>query len=90
MIGRVDDIRELALALEGATHCVIAGPRRTGKTSVCDAALLHAARRGHYVARVGVGHIFFSTLRPMRAARDAISLCGISSTPLLQLVHAPC
>jgi DNA-binding transcriptional ArsR family regulator/adenosyl cobinamide kinase/adenosyl cobinamide phosphate guanylyltransferase len=52
MIGRTDDVRELALALESATNCIIAGPRRTGKTSVCEAALLHAAKRGHYVARV--------------------------------------
>src|SRR5437764_104500 len=52
MIGRTDDVRELALALENATNCVIAGPRRTGKTSVCEAALLRAAKRGHYVARV--------------------------------------
>jgi uncharacterized protein len=52
MIGREDDVRELALALENQTNCVIAGPRRTGKTSVCDAALMRAARHGHYVVRV--------------------------------------
>src|SRR5215203_2614316 len=48
------------------------------------------ARDGDHVARVAVGHGPPSTLRPMRAARDAISCCGIFSTPLLQLVHAPC
>jgi AAA+ ATPase superfamily predicted ATPase len=52
MIGRADDVREVAIALENATNCIIAGPRRTGKTSVCEAALLRAQKRGHYVAQV--------------------------------------
>ena len=47
-------------------------------------------RDGHHVTRVVVGHVFFSTRRPMRAAKDTISSCGISSTPLRQLAHAPC
>src|SRR3954453_457985 len=52
MIGRESDVRELSLALQSATNCVVAGPRRTGKTSVCDAALLQAHGRGFYVASV--------------------------------------
>jgi uncharacterized protein len=52
MIGRRDDVRELTLAVENATNCVVAGPRRTGKTSVCEAALLRAAKHAHYVAKV--------------------------------------
>src|SRR3954452_24293266 len=52
MIGRTSDVRELSLALQSATNCVVAGPRRTGKTSVCDAALLQAARKKFYVASV--------------------------------------
>lgn len=43
MIGRADDVREIADGLTGGTNLVVAGPRRTGKTSVCEAAL-HQAR----------------------------------------------
>jgi hypothetical protein len=52
LIGRREDVRELATRLEAGTHLVVAGPRRTGKTSVCEAALARLARRGAYTARV--------------------------------------
>ena len=38
--------------LEAGTHLVVAGARRTGKTSVCEAALGRLARRGVYTAKV--------------------------------------
>jgi len=52
MIGRREDVRELATALEQGTNVVVAGPRRTGKTSVCEAALTRVKGRGFYVAAV--------------------------------------
>jgi len=52
LIGRRDDIRELTTRLEAGTHLIVAGPRRTGKTSVCEAALARAARRGAHTAKV--------------------------------------
>ncbi len=52
LIGRRDDVREIATRLEAGTHLIVAGPRRTGKTSVCDAALGRARRRGAYTARI--------------------------------------
>jgi len=52
MIGRADALAELTAALEGGTNVVLAGPRRTGKTSVCDAVLTRAAGHGLYVASV--------------------------------------
>lgn len=52
MIGRSSDVKELALALQNGTSAVIAGPRRTGKTSVCEAALTRLHGRGMYVAAV--------------------------------------
>jgi hypothetical protein len=52
LIGRGDDLREIATRLEAGTHLVVAGPRRTGKTSVCEAALARLARRGLYTASV--------------------------------------
>jgi hypothetical protein len=52
MIGRRDDVAELAAALENGTSVIVAGPRRTGKTSACDAALTRVAGHGLYVAAV--------------------------------------
>ena len=52
LIGRRDDVAEIATRLEAGTHLVVAGPRRTGKTSVCEAALGRLARRGAYTARL--------------------------------------
>jgi uncharacterized protein len=52
MIGRRADVSELAVALENGTSVILAGPRRTGKTSVCDAALTRVAGHGLYVAAV--------------------------------------
>jgi hypothetical protein len=52
LIGRSDDVREIATRLAAGTHLIVAGPRRTGKTSVCEAALSRARRRGAYTAKV--------------------------------------
>jgi hypothetical protein len=52
LIGRGDDIAEIATRLEAGTHLVVAGPRRTGKTSVCEAALGRLSRRGVYNAKL--------------------------------------
>ncbi len=57
MIGREDDVREVTTALLGGTNLILAGPRRTGKTSVCAAALARAQRRGCYAARVDLFRI---------------------------------
>jgi hypothetical protein len=52
LIGRRDDLAEIATRLEAGTHLVVAGPRRTGKTSVCEAAVARLARRGAYTAKL--------------------------------------
>ena len=57
MIGRKDDMREIATALVGATNLILAGPRRTGKTSVCEAALGRARKLGCYTVRVDLFRI---------------------------------
>jgi len=56
MIGRGDDVERIAIALAGATNLVVAGPRRTGKTSACEAALEVCAQDGCYVAAVDPFH----------------------------------
>jgi AAA+ ATPase superfamily predicted ATPase len=57
LIGRDDDVREIATALANGTNLILAGPRRTGKTSVCEAAMVRAQRRGCYTARLDLFRI---------------------------------
>jgi uncharacterized protein len=49
MIGRADDVDRVAGALLGGGNVVLAGPRRTGKTTVADAALEVCGTEGAYV-----------------------------------------
>ena len=50
MVGRANDVDQVASALAGGGNVVLAGPRRTGKTTVADAALEACDRDGAYVA----------------------------------------
>lgn len=50
LIGRDYDIDQLASALGGGTNLVVAEPRRTGKTSVCEAALTILGGQKFYTA----------------------------------------
>ena len=57
MIGRAVDVREIASTLAGGSSVVLAGARRTGKTSVCDAVLGRLGRRGFYTVAVDLFRI---------------------------------
>ncbi len=57
MIGRETDVSEIATALAAGSNLVVAGPRRTGKTSVCDAAVGRLARRGFYAVSIDLFRI---------------------------------
>ena len=57
MIGREDDVDAVARALVGGANVVVAGPRRTGKTSVCDAAVAVCSLAGCYAASVDLFRI---------------------------------
>jgi hypothetical protein len=57
MIGRETDVREITTALGAGTNLIVAGPRRTGKTSVCDAAVGRLVRRGFYSVSVDLFRI---------------------------------
>lgn len=56
MIGRADDVDSVARTLVGGGHVIIAGPRRTGKTSVCDAAVAVCAVDECHTAAVDLFH----------------------------------
>lgn len=51
MIGRSADVDRVAMALIGGGNVVLAGPRRTGKTTVADAAMAVCRADGAYVAK---------------------------------------
>jgi hypothetical protein len=57
MIGRATDVRELTVALEAGSNVIVAGPRRTGKTSVCDAAVGELLKRGFYAVSIDLFRI---------------------------------
>ncbi len=57
MIGRDSDVREITSALAGGSSVILAGARRTGKTSVCDAVLGRLARRGYYTISIDLFRI---------------------------------
>jgi hypothetical protein len=57
LIGRAEDVRELSTSLMAGLNVVVAGPRRTGKTSVCEAALARAKRAGNYTVAIDLFRI---------------------------------
>ncbi len=57
MIGRETDVREITTGLAAGSNLIVAGPRRSGKTSVCDAALVRLGRRGFYTIGVDLFRI---------------------------------
>src|SRR3954449_1665820 len=78
MIGRADDVDQIAQALIGGGHVIVAGPRRTGKTSVCDAALAACGATGLYTAAVDL-------FRVADAAElaEALTVQALANRPVL-------
>src|SRR5437763_8712415 len=86
MIGRASDVDRIAMTLVGGGNVLLAGPRRTGKTTVADAALIACRSDGAYVAKAdlfecadvgALAHLLTLELlgnRPLlrRAIRDAV------------------
>jgi hypothetical protein len=84
MIGRDADVRSIVTMLEGGANVVVAGARRTGKTSVCDAALLRAQRHGLYT----VGVDLFRIPTAAQLAETLVAKAVANRPPLKRLVHA--
>jgi hypothetical protein len=57
MIGRTSDVNEITTTLAGGSSVILAGARRTGKTSVCDAVLGRLERDGAYTIAVDLFRI---------------------------------
>lgn len=83
LIGRAEDVREIAATLAGGGHLVISGPRRTGKTSVCDAALRQLEDDGLYVVEIDLFRIASAA-----ELAEALVARTIANRPLLRrIVH---
>jgi len=54
MIGREADVQELVTQLQSGVHRIVAAPRRTGKSSVCRAAVAELSDRGFYTVSVSL------------------------------------
>ena len=83
MIGRATDVREVTTALEAGSNLIVAGPRRTGKTSVCDAAVGQLVKRGFY-------HVGIDLFRVASAAEFAEVLVGATlsnRSALRRVIH---
>jgi hypothetical protein len=83
MIGRQDDVDEVATTLLGGGHVVIAGPRRTGKTSVCDAALEVVGGQGCYVVAIDL----FRIVSAAELAEALVAATIANRSTLRRLLH---
>jgi hypothetical protein len=54
MIGRHGDVEQLVLQLSNGAHRIVAGPRRTGKSSVCEAVVGRLRADGFYTVSVSL------------------------------------
>jgi len=79
MIGRADDVDHVASALLGGANIVLAGPRRTGKTTVADAALEVCRADGAYVAAADL----FDLVDAIELAQ-ALTIGLLSNRPILK------
>jgi hypothetical protein len=84
LIGRETDVAEIATTLGAGTSLVVAGPRRTGKTSVCEAALVRAAADGLYTVAVDL----FRIPNAAQLAEALVAQTIANRPPLKRLVHA--
>src|SRR6478735_2702715 len=54
IIGRQSDLEELSSQLSGGLHRIVAAPRRTGKSTVCEATIAALRRRRFYTVSVSL------------------------------------
>jgi hypothetical protein len=84
LIGRDVDVGNVAAALAAGTSLVVAGARRTGKTSVCEAALVRLEREGLYT----IGVDLFRIPTAAQLAETLVAKTIANRPALKRLVHA--
>jgi hypothetical protein len=83
MIGRREDVDQLVLQLSGGAHRVVAAPRRTGKSSVCQAAVGLLAAKRFYTVSVSLFRYTSSATLAEAIARETLANRG----PLNKLIE---
>lgn len=83
MIGRATGAREVALALEAGSNLILAGPRRTGRTSVCDAAVGQLAGLGFYTVSIDL----FRVASAAELAETLVAATISNRSGLRRVVH---
>lgn len=83
LIGRAEDVREIATSLMAGVNLVVAGPRRTGKTSVCEAAVARARRAGYYTVSLDL----FRIANAAQLAEALVAATIANRRPLHRLLH---
>lgn len=76
MIGRRRDVEALARDLAAGSHRIVAAPRRTGKSSVCEAAAGLLAKRGFYAVQVSLFHSMDATALAEALAQETLANRG--------------
>lgn len=79
LIGRQDDILEISTQLEVGANVILAEPRRTGKTSVCDAVIDRLAAAGYYTAKVDL-----NLLADIDQLAEALIEATVKNRPMLR------
>ena len=83
MIGRGDDVDELAAQLRGGIHRIVAAPRRTGKSTVCRAAIARLGGGSAYTVSVSLFELTSTASLAERMAQLTLANRG----PLARLVE---
>lgn len=81
LIGRADELASLVSQLIAGNHQILAGPRRTGKTSVCDAAIAQLRTKKAYVVSVDL-----FAVETLAVLAELIALRAISNRPAVKKV----
>ncbi|MCU1430077.1 MAG: ATPase [Actinomycetia bacterium] len=81
LIGRADSVTALTAQLEQHFHRIVTGPRRTGKTSVCQAAVDRLRRRGWYTVSLDM-----FALASLAEVAEALTLAVLSNRSTMKKV----
>lgn len=73
MIGRGADVQELVAQLSNGVHRIVTAPRRTGKSSVCRAAVAALRDRGLYSASISLFVLTDSAALTRGLAQEALA-----------------
>jgi hypothetical protein len=84
MIGRGEDVADLARTLGNGINTIVTGPRRTGKTTVCAAAVDRLRKEGTYTVSVDL----FRSSDAAGLAQAMIEATIRNRSPVARALHA--